>query len=175
MRNAVPKQNQRASGEARASTAALSLLLLVAIAGCDKHQPAPAAQKKIAATTQAASPVAAPAPVKVMEATAGAESGGTCGGSMESCSGGCDQFDAEAAEVAKRVVPENATWKTIRVSGMTCGGCERRIIANLGKLDGVIAVEADAELGEVRVAMNHDTDLRAAAVERINSLGYTAK
>ena len=161
----------------RLHTAALSLLVLAAIAGCDKHTPAPAAQKKIAATTQAASPVAAqaPAPVKVMEATAEAESGGTCGGSMDSCSGGCDQFDAEAAEVAKRVVPQTATWKTIRQSGMTCGGCERRIIANLGKLDGVLAVEADAELGEVRVAMNHDADLRAAAVERINSLGYTAK
>ena len=155
---------------------ALSVFVLATLAGCDKHTPAPAEQKKLAATTQAATPIAAPAPVKVMEATAEAEpAGGMCGGSMESCSGGCGQWDGEAAEVAKRVVPQDATWKTIRVTGMTCGGCERRIIANLGKLDGVLAVEADAELGEVRVAMAHDADLRAAAVERINSLGYSAQ
>ncbi len=175
MRTRGPKQNPCTPGGAR-PLAALSLLVIAALAACDKHAPQPAAAKKqVAASTRAASPV------KVMEsevtatASAGEASGGTCGGSMDSCSGGCGQWDGEAAEVAKRVVPEGAAWKTIKVSGMTCGGCERRIIANLGKLEGVLAVEADAELGEVRVAMAQNTDLRAAAVERINALGYSAQ
>jgi copper chaperone len=167
----------------RLNAAALSFLLVTALAGCDKHVPEPAASKqpKVAASTQAASPVQAP--VKVMEAaattataTATAEGeGGSCGGSMDSCSGGCSQWDDEASEVAKRTVPTGAQWKTIQVSGMTCGGCERRIIANLGKVEGVLAVEADAELGEVRVATAQDADLRATAVERINALGYSAR
>lgn len=164
----------------RLTAALFSSVVIAALAGCDKHSPAPVAPpKQVAASTQAASPV------KVMEAeaaatataqgNAGEAAGGTCGGSMDSCSGGCDQWDGEAAEVARRVVPDGAAWKTIKVSGMTCGGCERRIIANLGKLDGVLAVEADAELGEVRVATAKSSDLRAAAVERINSLGYSAQ
>lgn len=169
----------------RLSAAALSsLLVLTALAGCDKHAPEPAASKKqVAASTQAASPVkvmeatatATATPAATATAAAGEGEGGTCGGSMDSCSGGCDQWDGEAAEVAKRVVPKDSAWRTIKVSGMTCGGCERRIIANLGKLDGVLAVEADAELGEVRVAMAKDADLRNAAVERINALGYSAQ
>jgi copper chaperone CopZ len=66
-------------------------------------------------------------------------------------------------------------WEEIPVEGMTCGGCERRVIANLGELRGVLAVEADAELGKVRVAMARGSALRGAAVERINALGYRAR
>jgi copper chaperone CopZ len=100
-----------------------------------------------------------------------------CEGMTEagSCSGGCDQFDEAAAEVARRPVPASAVWQTIPVSGMVCGGCERRIIASVGQLQGVLAVEADAELGQVRIAMAPGKDLRRTAVARINSLGYTAK
>ena len=61
------------------------------------------------------------------------------------------------------------------MQGMTCAGCERRVIANLGQLEGVLAVEADAELGQVRIAMAQGGDLRKAAVDRINSLGYQAR
>ncbi|MBL4634091.1 MAG: heavy-metal-associated domain-containing protein [Kofleriaceae bacterium] len=56
---------------------------------------------------------------------------------------------------------------------MTCGGCERRIIANVGKLDGILAVEADSELGQVRVAFAAgDTKASDAARTQITELGY---
>jgi copper chaperone len=151
-------------------------LLATALGGCDKHaqgKPQPAA------ATRAQSPMK---PVKVMEETphhAGAATAdGQCAGGMaegKSCEGGCDQWDEAATEVAKRTVPADAEWKTIPVSGMTCGGCERRIIASLGKVDGVLAVEADAELGQVRIAMTRGADLRKVAVETINQLGYSAQ
>ena len=152
-------------------------LLAMALGGCDKH----AAQGKPqpAAATRAQSPMK---PVKVMEETphhaATATGEGQCAGGMaegKSCEGGCDQWDEAATEVAKRPVPADAEWKTIPVSGMTCGGCERRIIASLGKVDGVLAVEADAELGQVRIAMTRCADLRKVAVETINQLGYSAQ
>ena len=79
-----------------------------------------------------------------------------------------------AAEVARRPIPADAAWTTIAVSGMTCGGCERRVIADLGQLAGVLAVEADAELGQVRVASARGTSLRGQAIDRINTLGYKA-
>ncbi len=161
-------------------TLALSALglLAVVLGGCDKH--AAQARSQPAAATRAQSPMK---PVKVMEepphhARAATGEGGHCAGAMaggESCEGGCDQWDAEATEVAQRPVPADAEWKTIPVSGMTCGGCERRIIASLGKVDGVLAVEADAELGQVRVAMTKGADLRKVAVDTINQLGYTAR
>lgn len=150
-------------------------LVAIALTGCDKH--AAHGKPQPAAATKAQSPLQ---PVKVMEESphhARAE-GGQCAGGMaegESCEGGCDQWDAEAAEVARRPIPADAEWKTIPVSGMTCGGCERRIIASLGKVDGVLAVEADAELGEVRIAMARGADLRKVAVDTINQLGYTAR
>jgi copper chaperone len=153
-----------------------SLLLAIALGGCDKHQAQ--AKAKPAAATQAQTPMK---PVKVMEpapaATATSKEEGTCGGEAkgESCEGGCDQWDEAAAEVAKRPIPTDAEWNTIAVSGMTCGGCERRITASLGKVDGVLAVEADAELGQVRIAMAKGQDVRKVAVDQINSLGYTAK
>jgi copper chaperone CopZ len=141
-------------------TLALSAALLVAVVvvGCDKH-PAPG-RFHPAASLKAESPLK---PVKVMEET------------PHHAEGSCNQWDDEAAEVARRQVPADAEWKTIPVAGMTCGGCERRIIASLGKVDGVLAVEADAELGQVRIATAHGTDLRDVAVAKINQLGYSAR
>jgi copper chaperone CopZ len=160
-----------------ALTAVLTGGVALALGACDKH-PAPA-KTQPAAATRAQSPMQ---PVKVMETAAApdkdAEGDHQCGGAMaegESCAGGCNQWDDEAAAVARRAVPADAEWKTIPVSGMTCGGCERRIIASLGKVDGVLAVEADAELGQVRIATARGSDLRDAAVAKINELGYSAK
>jgi copper chaperone CopZ len=135
-----------------------ALLVATAVGGCDK-QPAPG-RSRPAASLKAESPLK---PVKVMEET------------PHHAEGSCNQWDDEAAEVARREVPADAVWKTIPVNGMTCGGCERRIIASLGKLDGVLAVEADAELGQVRIATAQGTDLREVAVEKINQLGYSAQ
>lgn len=153
----------------------LGLASLLAFA-CDKHQAQDSSQKQpIAASTSSPSPVKVVADAPAKPAEGEAQSCGNAEMAGGECSGGCDQWDQAAAEVGKRPVPADASWSTIAVSGMTCGGCERRIIANLGKLEGVMAVEADAELGQVRVATARGSDLRGAAVERINSLGYAAK
>ena len=100
-----------------------ALLVANALGGCDKH-PAQA-KSHPAASLEAESPLK---PVKVMEE------------SPHHAEGSCTQWDEEAGEVARREVPADAEWRTIPVSGMTCGGCERRIIASLGKVDGVLAV-----------------------------------
>ena len=96
----------------------------------------------------------------------------SCKGSEES--GGCAQWDEAAAEVAKRGIPADAHWETLSVTGMTCGGCERRVVANVGEVEGILAVEADAELGQVRVATKENKkELKVAAIEKIKSLGYS--
>jgi len=95
-----------------------------------------------------------------------------CGGAKEEA-GGCNKWDEAAAAIAKRDVPNSAVWKTLKVSGMTCGGCERRVIAHVGKLDNVVSVEADSELGQVRIAMAADSAKTAeAAHAEILKLGY---
>jgi copper chaperone len=137
----------------------LTGLLAIAAGGCDKH-PAPAKSQPVSMVAE--SPMK---PVKVMEEEK----------TSHHAEGSCNQWDDEASAIARRVVPDDAEWKTIPVSGMTCGGCERRIIAHLGKVEGVLAVEADAELGQVRIAMAPGKDLRAVAVDTINSLGYSAR
>lgn len=141
-----------------ALSAALGGLIAFAAGGCDKHPVQ--AKSHPAASLQAESPLK---PVKVMEP------------SEHHAEGSCNQWDEAAAQVARREVPPDAEWKTIPVTGMTCGGCERRIIASLGKVQGVLAVEADAELGQVRIATARGTDLRDLAVETINQLGYSAR
>ncbi len=161
-----------------------AILAVLLAGGCDKHQAEPA--------PTAASPAEAPAvvvPSPVAAATLTATTGGETFGAPEAascgeapaaeaqCGGGegCKQWDEAAAEVARRPIPADARWEQIAVQGMTCAGCERRVIANLGQLEGVLAVEADAELGQVRIAMAQGGDLRKAAVDRINSLGYQAR
>ncbi len=87
--------------------------------------------------------------------------------------GGCNKWDDAADKIAKQEVPADAQWSVLAVTGMTCGGCERRIIANVGKLDGILAVEADSELGQVRVAFAAgDTKASDAARTQITELGY---
>jgi len=154
----------------------LVLAALFATVGCDKHrvEPAPAPSPKLAPAVVVPAPVSA----TTTEAFAAREGGGSCAGEMKAggeCAGGCGQWDEAASEVARRPIPTDARWEQIAVEGMTCGGCERRVIANVGQLDGVLAVEADAELGQVRVATAAGRDLREAAIERINSLGYRAR
>jgi copper chaperone CopZ len=99
--------------------------------------------------------------------------GGSCGDPGGSCRGDCGQWEQKAAAVARRSVPTGAEWTAFHVQGMHCGNCERRVMASLGELAGVVGVEADAELGLVRVATRPgDPAARAAARERLASLGY---
>lgn len=147
-------------------TALLTLIAAGAFA-CAKEQPAPRADTELATAAATAETAEAPS-------CASPEMAAQCGkaGKQEE-GGGCNQWDEEAAAVAGRTVPDDAVWKTLKVSGMTCGGCERRVIAHVGKLDGVVGVEADAELGQVRVAMaSGSADAAQAAAAEITRLGY---
>jgi copper chaperone CopZ len=168
----------------------LSSVLALGLAGCDKagskSEETPSAE--IAAVQSATVEGAA------VTTTANAEDGeASCAGadnhkekhagadcakkSAESGEGmGCNKWDKEAAAISKRDIPKDASWQVLKVEGMTCGGCEQRIIANVGKLEGVVAVEADSELGQVRVAVaSGDTAAGGAASAKISELGYTVQ
>ena len=165
---------------------ALSVLIL-SVAGCEKHGAEPEEVAVAGAPNQmgasrvaeaafasadrvatAAKPAEAPADEK-MSCGDGEKTGESCDGTGE----GCSKWDAEATRVAKREVPADAVWATIPVQGMTCGGCERRVIANLGGVEGILGVEADAELGQVRIAFAKGNDgIAAAARSHIAKLGY---
>ncbi len=89
---------------------------------------------------------------------------------------GCNKWEKAAATMAKQEIPDDANWKVLKVEGMTCGGCEQRIIANVGKIAGVVAVEADSELGQVRVAVaSGNKEAGSAASAKISELGYTVQ
>ena len=143
------------------------LLALCLVFSCQSSKPdAPKTTDK----TQLARAAAQEKAPKAMDCAG--EDKSSCGGSEEP--GGCAQWDEAAAEVAKRKIPADAQWETLKVDGMTCGGCERRVVANVGEVEGILAVEADAELGQVRVAIQKDNqELKVAAIEKIKSLGYT--
>jgi copper chaperone CopZ len=137
-------------------------------AGTDKASTEAAA--KVATATTPTTPTSQTDQAAVSCDTPGENAEGMCGKQEE---GGCNKWDDDAAAIAKRDVPTNAVWKTLKVSGMTCGGCERRVIAHVGKLDGVVSVEADSELGQVRVALASDkADAAEAAQAEIKRLGY---
>lgn len=157
----------------------LVLALSLAVVACHKESanrskpaadPAPAAAKTAALPAEpvAAEPEGAEGESACADAVDG-EMPHQCGDEA----GGCNQWDEQAAAVAKREVPANAVWKTFKVTGMHCGGCERRVIAHVGKIAGVVGVEADAELGQVRVATAAGTaETFDRATETINELGY---
>ncbi len=172
------------------SLAALLSILLLTTAGCDRSGEAPRTNdqgplgaSKLAegsfASAQAVVPRAEPAkPAATGEAGERMSCGsaemadGTCAGESGEA-GGCSQWDEAATKVAKRETPTDAVWATIPVQGMSCGGCERRIIANLGGVDGILGVEADAELGQVRIAHAKGNDeISRDARAHIAKLGY---
>ncbi len=60
----------------------------------------------------------------------------------------------------------------LRVSGMTCTGCENRVERTLKDVDGVRHVNADHQAGAVTVMLDeHKTD-RSAVRARIEQAGY---
>ena len=60
-----------------------------------------------------------------------------------------------------------------KVSGMDCGGCERKIVRALTGIRGVKKVEASASNGSVSVtAKGVESDVLA---ESISSVGFTVK
>jgi Cd2+/Zn2+-exporting ATPase len=62
---------------------------------------------------------------------------------------------------------------TLQVEGMDCGGCERKVEAALGRLEGIGEVSASSVTGSVRIHPQQDTTPSHEAIERIlNELGY---
>lgn len=60
---------------------------------------------------------------------------------------------------------------TVRVSDMTCDGCEDVVETAVGFVDGVESVDADRDAGEVRIDGDVDPE---DAVEKIELAGYEA-
>ncbi|MHA7295202.1 heavy-metal-associated domain-containing protein [Arthrobacter sp. HLT1-21] len=62
---------------------------------------------------------------------------------------------------------------TLRVEGMTCTGCERRLGTALKRLDGVSEATADHRTGELTVRYDPAIATRETLVERVETAGYT--
>jgi copper chaperone CopZ len=60
----------------------------------------------------------------------------------------------------------------LRVSGMTCGGCENAVTRTLMKLAGVESVVASHVAQSVRVAYKPESVTPAAIRSAIETLGY---
>lgn len=61
---------------------------------------------------------------------------------------------------------------TIRVDGMTCGGCENSVKGALERLDGVQVLEASHQEGTVEVLFDPDRIDRSALAGAIEEAGY---
>jgi len=61
---------------------------------------------------------------------------------------------------------------TLRVTGMTCGGCENAVKRAVGKIDGVSQVEASHQDERVDVTFDQSKVTREAIEARITRLGY---
>ena len=63
----------------------------------------------------------------------------------------------------------------LRVSGMTCTGCENRIERVLGGLDGVRHVNADHQAGAVTVLLDESQSGEPAVRSWIEQAGYEVR
>jgi copper chaperone len=73
------------------------------------------------------------------------------------------QLDIERRHVMSRLM--------LTVTGMSCTGCEQRIAAALGRLDGIDRVEADHRAGTVAVDHEPGQVPEAAIRERLSQAG----
>jgi copper chaperone CopZ len=62
--------------------------------------------------------------------------------------------------------------ETLRVTGMTCGGCENAVKRAVGKLPGVVEVTASHIEQQVGVTYDPSKVELAAIKEKIEKLGY---
>ncbi len=62
--------------------------------------------------------------------------------------------------------------ETLRVTGMTCGGCENAVKRAVGKMAGVSAVEASHQGQRVTVSFDAAEVSLDAVKARIAALGY---
>jgi copper ion binding protein len=61
--------------------------------------------------------------------------------------------------------------QTYEVKGMTCGHCVSAVSTEIGKLDGVTAVDVDLDSGRVTVTSDADVD-PGAVREAVDEAGY---
>lgn len=71
--------------------------------------------------------------------------------------------------------PEKLVISVFHVDGMTCGGCEAGLRLRLGKLDGVVHVDASYTHRTVRVTHDPIRATPAQITAAIETLGYKAK
>jgi copper chaperone CopZ len=62
---------------------------------------------------------------------------------------------------------------TLRVTGMTCGGCENAVKRALGRLEGVSEVTASHVEEKVGVSFDPATVTPDEITARISAIGYT--
>lgn len=62
--------------------------------------------------------------------------------------------------------------RTLKVGGMSCGGCADRVSAVLRRLDGVREVVADHTTGRVEVRVGADAPDRQVLEDRIVAAGF---
>jgi copper chaperone len=61
---------------------------------------------------------------------------------------------------------------TLKVTGMTCGGCESAIRRVLSMVEGVASASASHQAGEVKVVFDTSKTNRAAIERAIETAGY---
>lgn len=165
---------------------------MFAVAACQRadsaeRSAAVVAQAKVAPVTAPGAAMVMPAPVAEKQATAGTNScggGGGCGAAGGSCGGGCGAEGGGCSMGPQgctggvtempdwKPVPANATWTDLRVTGMHCGGCARRIEKRLASVDGVLGVKIDVTTAQVTIATLPGVDARALVKSPIDTLGY---
>ena len=59
----------------------------------------------------------------------------------------------------------------IKVKGMICGGCEKRVKNTLSTIDGIEKVEADYKIGIVTVLAKEEIE-KSVMEEKIEDLGF---
>ena len=65
------------------------------------------------------------------------------------------------------------TFLTLRVEGMDCGGCERKVVSALERLDGIEEVTASSVTGSVKIHHHdHGAPSRKTIEGILNELGY---
>ncbi|MDD4012007.1 MAG: heavy-metal-associated domain-containing protein [Sphaerochaetaceae bacterium] len=61
----------------------------------------------------------------------------------------------------------------IKIEGMMCNGCERRVQKALGSLEGVISVKADHEKAQASLEVDKAVFSAAKAKQAVEDLGYS--
>lgn len=63
---------------------------------------------------------------------------------------------------------------TLRVTGMTCGGCVQNVTQALEKIPGVVSAEVDLAAGRAVITLDSDNITTAALVLAVKAVGYNA-